>query len=114
MFDFILNLAAYAQEKAAGPQQASFVEMMILPLGFVAIMYFLMIRPQQKKMKAHQALLEQLKVGDEVVTNAGMIGRIKSIADSFITLEIATNTNVKFLKNQIADLTKKPAEAPKK
>jgi preprotein translocase subunit YajC len=109
-----MSLTAEAQAKGAAPQQASFLEMMLLPLGFVAIMYFLMIRPQQKKMKAHQKLIQDLKVGDEVVTNAGIIGRIKSIAEQFVTLEIASNTNVKFMKQHVADLTKKPAEAAKK
>lgn len=112
MLDFLYTNLAMAQDKAAQPQ-ASFLEMMILPLGIFAIMYFFMIRPQQKKMKQHQSLITNLKVGDEVVTNSGIIGRIKSIADHFVTVEIATNTNVKFLKNHVADLTKKP-EADKK
>jgi preprotein translocase subunit YajC len=65
-------------------------------------MYFLVIRPQQKKAKEHQALLTTLKVGDEVVTTGGIIGRIKAIADAFVTLEAGPNTTLKVQKSHIA------------
>jgi preprotein translocase subunit YajC len=70
------------------------------------VMYFLMIRPQQQKAKEAANLLAKLKAGDEVVTTGGMIGRVKSVADQFVTIEIAANTAVKVMKTHIASLTK--------
>ncbi len=74
-----------------------------LPLIIIfAIFYFLLIRPQQKRAKEHQNFLKNLKKGDEVVTNGGLIGRIVSLSDDVVTLEIAEKVRVKVLRNQIA------------
>jgi preprotein translocase subunit YajC len=104
---------AYAQSGNAG-SQPSMLEVLIMPLGFILIMYFLIIRPQQKKHKEHQNLIEQLKVGDEVVTSGGIIGRIKSVADTFVTVEIANNTIIKVVKAHISAPAKQPAAKPAK
>lgn len=109
LFSFVE--VAYAQGgKAAQP---STLEILIMPLAFIVIMYFLVIRPQQKKTKEHQALLTALKVGDEVVTTGGIIGRIKAIADSFVTLDAGPNTTLKVQKNHIASGVKAVAKAEK-
>ncbi len=108
MLERLFNLSAVAQAGAAQPQPSLF-DMLLLPMGIMVIMYFFMIRPQQRKMKEHKQLLEGLKPGDEVVTNGGIIGFVRSVADSFVTVEVATNTNIKVLKNHISALTKKPA-----
>lgn len=84
---------------AAGPAPAagglgSLVGMLPLALFFV-IAYFLLMRPQQKRVKEHRALLESLKKGDEVVTSGGLAGRITAVSDSFVDLEIAPGTEVK-------------------
>ncbi len=78
------------------------------PLGFVAwiaavfaIMYFLMIRPQQKQLKEHRALLAGLKKGDEVATQGGLIGRIHEVRDRDVTLEVATGVRVRILKSSV-------------
>jgi len=55
---------------------------------FVAVFYFLLIRPQQKRMKDQQAMLSRLSTGDEVVTGGGILGRIIEVGDPFITLEM--------------------------
>jgi len=65
------------------------------------LMYFLLIRPQQKRAKEHKALLEALKVGDEVVTNGGVIGKVASVDESIATLEIATDVIIKVQKQGI-------------
>jgi preprotein translocase subunit YajC len=74
-------------------------------LPFLAVMfvlmYFLLIRPQQKRAKEHKNLLGALKKGDEVVTNGGIIGTVASVDDSFATLEIAKNVVVKVQKQGI-------------
>jgi preprotein translocase subunit YajC len=65
------------------------------------LMYFLLIRPQQKRAKEHKALLVELKKGDEIVTNGGVVGKIISVDDSFAVLEISSGVNVKVQKQGI-------------
>ncbi|MDR2450965.1 MAG: preprotein translocase subunit YajC [Candidatus Accumulibacter sp.] len=90
---------AYAQAAASA---GGFDIMQFLPiiLMFVAL-YYLMIRPQQKKAKEHKALLEALSKGDEVVTNSGIAGRITRVGDEFVTVEIAENTEIRMQKGAV-------------
>lgn len=74
------------------------------------IFYFLMIRPQQKQRKQHQALLSNLKKGDEVITSSGIYGKVTGIADNVVTVEIADNVRIKLDKAQVATI-KTPAPA---
>jgi preprotein translocase subunit YajC len=74
---------------------------------FIAIFYFLLIRPQQKKAKEHSAMVTRLSAGDEVVTTGGILGKIVEIGDSFITLEIAPNVQIKVQKFQVTSLMPK-------
>lgn len=76
---------------------------MLLPFALMfLVVYFLMIRPQQKKMKEHEAMVNSLQKGEEVITQSGIYGKIHGIADKFITLEVDNNVRIKVLKNQIA------------
>jgi preprotein translocase subunit YajC len=89
----------------AGGMMAQFQGM--IPLVFMfAIFYFLLIRPQQKKAKEHRALLEGLKKGDLVVTAGGMHGKVNTLDDQVVTLEIAPGVNVKINKGFIASVKK--------
>ena len=108
MMDFLVG-TAYAQN--AAPAQPGLMDMLLLPLGFLIIMYFLIIRPQQKKTKEHEELLKNLKAGDEVVTSGGIIGRVKSVAERFVTLEVSANTSIKVFKTNIQMMTKAPEKA---
>ena len=93
-----------AQSPGAGGTQANpIVSMAPLILMFV-VLYFLMIRPQSKQRKQHQELLKTLKKGDEVVTTAGIHGKIAGVADTLITLEIAENVRVKMDRQQVATI----------
>ena len=65
---------------------------------FVAIFYFLLIRPQQKRVKEQQAMLAKLAAGDEVVTTGGILGRVTEVGDTFVTLEIADGVRIKVQK----------------
>lgn len=104
-----LTNSAFAQgAPQAGP---STVEMLIMPAGFLAIMYFFMIRPQQKRAKDHQAFLAAIKMGDEIVTSGGIIGRVKSVAEGFISIEVANNTVIKVLKSAIESQSPRAAAA---
>jgi preprotein translocase subunit YajC len=88
---------------AAAPAGAPSTLGMILPFALMfGVFYFLMIRPQQKKVKDHESLVSGLQKGEEVITNAGIFGKIHGIADKFITLEVDNNVRIKVLKNQIA------------
>ena len=105
-------LSATALAEATDPTPGpSFMEVLILPLGLLVVMYFFIIRPQAKKSREHQQLLQNLKVGDEVVTSGGIIGKIKSIADAFVTLE-SMNSTLKVVSSNIAGYTKKQEVKP--
>ena len=82
------------------------------------VMYFLIIRPQQKKMKEHQSKVETIKSGDEIISNSGLIGKVYGVTDRVLTVEIADNVRVKMLKSQVAAInpdlaTFKGIEAPR-
>ncbi len=76
---------------------ASFVPLILIFVVF----YFLLIRPQQKKAKEHQAYLNNLKKGERVITNGGLYGRVTGLTDTAITLEIADNVTVKVARSAI-------------
>ncbi len=79
----------------------------VIPLVFMfAIFYFLLIRPQQKKAKEHKALLDAMKKGDNVITAGGVHGKIISVDDDIVTLEISNNVNIKIAKSYIAAMKK--------
>ncbi|MCH2069035.1 MAG: preprotein translocase subunit YajC [Shimia sp.] len=86
-----------------------------LPLILIfAIMYFLLIRPQQKKMKEHQAMVAAVRRGDQVVTQGGLIGKVTKVKDDAeIEVELAENVKVRVVKSTIANVTSKtePAKA---
>lgn len=101
-----LSLMAQAQQAtqvgAGAPKQPGALEMM-LPFIFVfAIFYFLVIRPQVKRQKAHHKFVSELKKGDEVITSSGILGTIEGITDRFVTLEVAEGVSIKVLRSQVA------------
>ena len=78
------------------------------------IFYFLLIRPQAKQRKHHQAMLTEIKRGDEVVTAAGIHGKITSVTDDTVGLEIADNVRIKLDKKQIGQVLTAPSVAETK
>lgn len=88
----MINWAHAAQ---GGAPEASPMWTFVVPMVFmVAIFYFLLIRPQQKKAKEHKQMLENLKRGDRVITAGGLIGDIVAISDQTLTIEIADKVKV--------------------
>ena len=69
-----------------------------------AIMYFMVIRPQQKKQKDHQELLNKLKKNDEVMTSGGIYGKVTDLKDTVVTLEVAPNVRIRVARPQIANV----------
>ena len=109
----VLTWGQALADGSGSPAQPNMIEVLAMPLGLLIIMYFFMIRPQIKKNKEHQQLLTDLKAGDEVVTSSGIIGRVKAVADAFVTVDIAPNTPVKFTKASVTGLTKSIAPVAK-
>jgi len=98
---FISNAYAQAAPAAANAGlMGNLTTFLPLVLMFV-VMYFLMIRPQQKKMKDQRQMMDALAKGDEVVTAAGILGRVTKVADIYVTLEIAPNTEIVVQKNAV-------------
>jgi preprotein translocase subunit YajC len=96
---------AWAQASPAAP--GGQFQFALLMAAFIALFYFMLIRPQQRRAKEHQALVSKLASGDEVVTNGGLLGRVTDVGDPFVTLEIADGVRVKVQKVQIAQLMPK-------
>lgn len=69
--------------------------------GLAAIMYFVLIRPQQKQAKEQQAMITSLKKGDDVVTQGGILGKIALVTDKTITLEVAAGVKLRILKTAV-------------
>jgi preprotein translocase subunit YajC len=82
-----------------GGGQGSFPLMMIM---MIAVFYFILIRPQQKKQKEQDTWLKSLKKGDEVVTSGGVIGRISGLTDNTVTLEVQEKVRIKVLRSSIS------------
>lgn len=96
---------AYAQAAGAGGT-AAFAQFIPLVLIFV-IMYFLMIRPQQKKLRLHREMIEALKRGDTVVTAGGLIGKVTDIKDDELAIEIAQGVKVRVVRGTISQVLAK-------
>ena len=75
---------------------------LFLLFGFMILIYFLMIRPENKRRKTHQDMLASLDVGEEIVTAGGILGKVTKINDQYIELSIAENTKIKIQKTSIS------------
>ncbi|MFQ5955263.1 MAG: preprotein translocase subunit YajC [Kiloniellales bacterium] len=101
---------AYAQGFGGGGDLFSF----LMPLVLIFLVFwFLLIRPQQQKVKRHQAMLAALRRGDRVVTGGGIIGTITKISpdETELTVEVADNVKVRVLRHTVSDLLSKPEPA---
>jgi preprotein translocase subunit YajC len=95
----LTSVQAFAQ--AAGASPSPLIQMVPLVV-VVGIMYFLVLRPQMKKAKDHATFVTQLKRGEEVLTNGGILGRIEGLTDLYVTLEISPNVRIRVLRSAIA------------
>ena len=87
----VLISPAYAQGAPGG--EAGWAGMLPIVLMFV-LLYFMLIRPQQKRAKEHKAMTDALQKGDEVVAAGGVVGRVTKVSDAYVSLEIAPNVEV--------------------
>ena len=79
----------------------------LLLIGFFVLIYFLMIRPQNKARKAHEELVAGIEVGDEVVSSGGLLGRVPKISDQFFEINLGDNNRVKIQKAAISNVLPK-------
>ena len=99
----IINFA-YAQATGASGGQGLLIQLLPLILIFV-VFYFLLIRPQQKRVKQHKEMVNSLKVGSLVVTSGGIVGKVVKLNDDvFITVNISDNVDVKIKRDTIVEL----------
>ena len=89
----------------AAPQPSTFEQ--FVPFIFIGLLlYFILLRPQQRKATSHNQFLSKLKRGDEVLTASGIFGSIEGLTDQFVILEVAENVRIRVMKSQIASYTK--------
>ncbi|MCD9031537.1 preprotein translocase subunit YajC [Luteimonas sp. Y-2-2-4F] len=104
LLDFVIAPAYAAAAPAAAP---SLLSTLMFPIILIAIMYFLMIRPQMKRAKEHRGMLDKLAVGDEVITGGGIAGTVRAIGESFVTVEIAQGVEIRVQKGAIGNVLPK-------
>ncbi len=96
---------AYAQDAAASPlgDLSQFLPLVVM----FGVIWFIMIRPQMKKAKEHKAMVEALQVGDEVLLQAGMTGRLKKIGENYMHIEVAEGVELTIQKLAVGALLPK-------
>ena len=96
---------AYAQTGPAAAGPSPIVSLLPIVLMFV-VLYVLLIRPQQKRASEHDAMVKALKRNDEIVTTGGIHGRVQSLADSVLVVEIAPNVRIRLERDQVASVVR--------
>ncbi len=100
---FISNAHAEGASQGGGDP----LQLVIMVAIFFAIMYFMIIRPQQKRAKEHRALLGGMSKGDEVVTSGGILGKVTNIGENFIEMKVSEGSTLKIQKHAIANVMPK-------
>jgi preprotein translocase subunit YajC len=103
--DWLISTAA-AQAQTAPGQPSALMQFLPLVLIFV-VFYFLLIRPQTKRAKEHRAMVSALEVGAEVVTNGGILGKVTEVNEQYLTIEVASNVNIKVQRHAVAQVLPK-------
>jgi preprotein translocase subunit YajC len=99
-----------AQAAPAGGGMNDIMVTMVPLIAMFGIMYFLVLRPQQQKLRAHQEMIAAVKAGDTVVTTGGIIGKVVQVVDdSELKIEIADNVRVRLARGMISDVRNKDA-----
>jgi len=100
--DFLIS-PAHAQAAQQGDAFGFFLPMIVIFVAF----YFLLIRPQQKRQKAHTELVGALSTGDEVLTAGGVLGKVTAVSEHYATLMIADNVEIKVQKSTVSAVVPK-------
>ena len=97
---------AYAQEAATQTSSAGY-ELLFMVVVFFLIMYFLVIRPQNKRNKEHKALLSALSKGDEITTSGGVLGKVTHVGESLVYIEVQKGVELRIQKHSVASVLPK-------
>ena len=100
--DFLIS-PAFAQDGPTADPFGIFLPMIVIFVAF----YFLLIRPQQKRQKAHTALIGALSTGDEVLTAGGVLGKVTGVSEHYATLKIADDVEIKVQKSTVSSVVPK-------
>lgn len=107
LFAILWSVKAFGADSPSKPTALEqFFPFILIGLVF----YFILIRPQQKKLKRQESFLNQLKRGDEVVTSSGIFGRVEGLTEQFVILEVAKDVRIRVLKSKIASFIKELTE----
>lgn len=101
--NFFISDALAQSGGEAGSPMTSFIFIGV----FFVIMYFMLIRPQQKRLKSHNEMVSALAIGDEVITNGGTLGAVVHIDENFIKIEIAKDTQIHVQRSAVAKVLPK-------
>jgi preprotein translocase subunit YajC len=85
---------------------------LMLPIGMIVIFYFLLIRPQNQRMKKHRAMIAAIKKGDTVITQGGIIGRVFKLGEDEVTIDTGEGGKLRIVRGMIVDVKNKPDQAP--
>lgn len=100
-----------AAAPAAGSAGGDLLMSLMLPIGMIVIFYFLLIRPQNQRMKKHRAMIAAMKKGDTVITQGGIIGRVFKLSDDEVTIDAGEGVKLRVMRGMIVDV-KSRADAP--
>jgi len=106
LLDFLIP-AAQAQTAGAPASGGMGLSTLLFPIILIAVMYFLMIRPQMKRQKEHRSMLDKLSRGDEVITSGGIAGVVVEVGENFVTVEVADNVRVRVQKAAVGNVLPK-------
>ena len=104
---FFINDAVAQTPAATSSQAGGGLSTILMLVVFFVIFYFLLIRPQSKRAKEHQNLVNNLQKGDEVITTGGILGRITNIDDTILTLALNDTVEIKVQRNAISGILPK-------
>lgn len=105
----VLSFITPAWAEQASPQTDGMLSMLILMGVFFVAFYFLILRPQLKQAKKHKQLIQSLEVGNVIVTNGGIVGKVAEIGENFLVIEVAPNTKIKIDRQAITRVLPKDA-----
>ncbi len=97
-------MTGFAYAQAAQDTFGMLNSLLIPTMLIIGIMYFLMIRPQQKRLKEHQAMVAAIRRGDTIVTSGGIIGKVAKVEDQELQVEIAEGVKIKILRSTVSEM----------
>jgi preprotein translocase subunit YajC len=96
-----------AATPAAAAPEGGFLSVLPMLIIFIAVFYFLLVRPQSKRAKEQRKLLDSLAMGDEVLTTGGIIGRVTKLRDSYVVITVGKDVEMTFQKGAVASILPK-------